>query len=91
MEKIQPKNWEKRKKNSKSVLGYSKTLKKVKWTTKPLGEGGLNLSSPTTKKTSFFMCVFPNQGGLIIYRIYCKSRLFCLDRNVLHKILIRCL
>ena len=42
MENIQPKNWEERKKLSKSVSGYSKTKtkKKMAWTTKPLGGGG---------------------------------------------------
>ena len=50
---------------SKSVSGYSKTKKKVAWTTNSLGwgggEGGQNLSGPTTKKTTFVMCVFLNR------------------------------
>ena len=49
---------------SKSVSGYSKTLKKkykkVTWTTEPLGEGG-NLSGPTIKKTSIFYVCLPLQ------------------------------
>ena len=46
MEKIQPKNWKKRKKLSKSVSDYSKTIFffLIAWTTKPLGwEGGKTL------------------------------------------------
>ena len=53
MEKIQPKNWEKKKFQAIN----SKTKKKVAWTTKPLGGGGQHLNGPTTKKTR--MCVFP--------------------------------
>ena len=49
-----------KKKLSKSVSGYSilrpkKKEKKVAWTTKPLGGGGL--SGPTTKKTLFYVCL----------------------------------
>ena len=63
MEKIQPKIWEKRKKLSKSVSGYYKTKKnQKKSTTKPLGQGGENLSGPTTKKKN---CVSSLREGLI--------------------------
>ena len=57
MEKIQPTNWQKRKKkcqNPFQAILRLKTLKKnVAWTTKPLGEGGKTLVVRPLKKKNY--------------------------------------
>ena len=59
MEKIKPKNWEKKNcQNSfQAILRFKQKTSQKKWHGQLSLKGGGDLSGPTTKKTFFYVCL----------------------------------